>query len=72
MRKIGFIFCVLFLFAGVGNAQVPTSGNVFFGYSFYNTDLSSIDRANTNGWEASVEGKVLPWVVIFWIFDGYY
>jgi len=29
--------------------------NVFFGYSYYNTDLSSIDRANTNGWELSVE-----------------
>ncbi len=48
----------------MANAQIPTSGNVFFGYSYYNTNLSSIDRANTNGWEASVEGKIFPWVGI--------
>jgi hypothetical protein len=72
MPKIAFIFFALFVFAGLASAQVPTSGNVFFGYSFYNTDLSSIDRANTNGWEASVEGKVLPWVGLVADFDGHY
>jgi opacity protein-like surface antigen len=59
MRKTGFVFStvVLFvlLFASFASAQIPTSGNVFFGYSYYNTDLSSIDRANTNGWEADVD-----------------
>jgi hypothetical protein len=45
---------------------------VFFGYSYYNTNLSSIDRANTNGWEASVEGKVIPWVGIVADFDSHY
>jgi hypothetical protein len=60
------------VFAGLATAQVPTSGNVFFGYSYYNTDLSSINRANTNGWEASLEGKVLPFVGIVADFDGHY
>jgi opacity protein-like surface antigen len=72
MSKIGLLVFTLLLFAGLASAQIPTSGNVFFGYSFYNTDLSSIDRANTNGWEASVEGKVLPWVGIVADFDGHY
>jgi hypothetical protein len=63
MRKIGLIFVALLLFACAGSAQIPT-GNVFFGYSFYNTNLSLVDRANTNGWEATVEGKILPWVGI--------
>jgi len=72
MRKIAIIAGVLFLFASVGFAQIPTSGNVFFGYSYYNTDLSSIDRANTNGWEASVEGKVLPFIGIVGDFDAHY
>jgi len=72
MRKTGFIVFALFLFAGLASAQIPTSGNVFFGYSYYNTDLSSIDRANTNGWELSGEGKIFPWVGIVADFDGHY
>jgi opacity protein-like surface antigen len=72
MQKTGFIAFVLLLLAGLANAQVPTSGNVFFGYSYFNTDLSSIDRANTNGWEASVEGKIIPWVGIVADFDSHY
>jgi opacity protein-like surface antigen len=72
MRKIVFATLVLLLFAGLASAQIPTKGNVFFGYSYYNTDLSSIDRANTNGWEASVEGKVLPFIGIVADFDSHY
>jgi len=72
MRKIGLVVFTLVLFASLASAQIPTSGNVFFGYSYYNTDLSSIDRANTNGWELSVEGKVIPWVGIVADFDGHY
>jgi opacity protein-like surface antigen len=59
------------LFASLASAQIP-SGNVFFGYSYYNTDLSSNSRANTNGWNASVEGKVLPWVGLVADFDAHY
>jgi len=54
------------------HAQVPTSGNVFFGYSYYNTDLSSIDRANTNGFEGSLEGRIFPFVGLVADFDGHY
>jgi hypothetical protein len=72
MRKAGWIAFVLLLFAGLVSAQVPTSGNVFLGYSYYNTDLSSIGRANTNGWEASVEGKVIPFLGFVADFDSHY
>ncbi|MFZ0416910.1 MAG: outer membrane beta-barrel protein [Candidatus Sulfotelmatobacter sp.] len=71
-RKIGFILFALLVFSGLASAQIPTSGNVFFGYSFYNTDLSSVNRANTNGWEASVEGKVIPFLGIVADFDSHY
>jgi hypothetical protein len=62
MRKLGLILLGLLLFAGLASAQIPTSGNVFFGYSYYNTDLSSLGRSGLNGWTGSLEGKVLPWV----------
>lgn len=62
MRKL-IIF--LMLTAGVAFAQVPvpTSGNVFFGYSYYNTPLG-VDRQSLNGWQGSIEGKVLPFIGI--------
>ncbi|MGA7220187.1 MAG: hypothetical protein WBX38_17860 [Candidatus Sulfotelmatobacter sp.] len=72
MRKIALITLALIASAGIASAQVPTSGNVFFGYSYYNTDLSSIDRANTNGWEASVEGKVIPFLGFVADFDSHF
>ncbi|HVI06903.1 MAG TPA: hypothetical protein VND65_01270 [Candidatus Binatia bacterium] len=71
LRRLVIAF-VLLTAASIARAQVPTSGNVFFGYSFYSTDLSSIDRANTNGWEASVEGKIFPFIGIVADFDGHY
>lgn len=72
MRRIVVSAFMLFLFAGLAGAQVPTSGNAFFGYSFYNTDLSSIDRANTNGWEGTLEGKVAPFLGVIVDFSGHY
>ena len=72
MRKIAFIPFAILLLTGLASAQIPTSGNVFFGYSYYHTDLSSIDSANTNGWEASFEGKVIPFLGIVADFDGHY
>jgi hypothetical protein len=71
MRKAVIIALTLFLFAGLAVAQVP-AGNVFFGYAYYNTNLSNIGRSNTNGWEGTLEGKVLPWVGIIADFSGHY
>lgn len=52
------------------NAQIPTSGNVFFGYSYSGGDVDmrgsglipQTHTTNLNGWEGSLEGKFLPWV----------
>src|SRR5579872_2335433 len=72
MRKIVIIALALIASPILAAAQVPTSGNIFFGYSYYNTDLSTIDRANTNGFEGSLEGKVFPFLGIVADFDGHY
>jgi opacity protein-like surface antigen len=65
------------LFAALAAAQIPKAGNVFVGYSFENTsstalNLSNVDRPNLQGWEASLEGKVLRWVGIVADFSGHY
>jgi hypothetical protein len=62
MRTSLTVIFLTFILGSLAAAQVPTSGNVFFGYTYYHTDISMIGTANTNGWEASFEGKVLPFV----------
>jgi len=52
----------LLLLPAAASAQIPTRGNVFFGYSYGSADFSSAGRTNLNGWNGSLEGKVLPWV----------
>jgi opacity protein-like surface antigen len=64
-------FILLLLLVTAGYAQVP-SGNVFLGYSYMSADLVSTNRSNLNGWNGSVEGKVLPFVGIVADFSGHY
>src|SRR3954468_7438615 len=63
---------IVFLLPAAAFAQIPTSGNVFFGYSYGSADFSSGDRTNLNGWNGSLEGKVLPWVGFVADFSGLY
>jgi len=71
MRRVGgTLFLVLFL-GGVCFAQVP-SGNVFVGYSYLNADTNTTSRASLNGFEASVEKKIFPFVGLVGDFSGHY
>ncbi|MGP0018398.1 MAG: outer membrane beta-barrel protein [Candidatus Sulfotelmatobacter sp.] len=71
MARITAVLFALFLLAAPALAQVPTS-NVFFGYSYYNTNFSNMGRANLNGWEGSLERKIFPGVGIVADFSGQY
>lgn len=75
MLKVPLIGIALFLFAGLASAQLP-SGNVFFGYSYENTNWSGFNhglgRPNLQGWEASFEGKLLPWLGVVGDVAGHY
>jgi opacity protein-like surface antigen len=70
MRRFVLTFVVLLL-AAMAAAQIPTSGNVYFGYSYYNTNLTG-SRGSLNGWEASLEGKIFPFIGIVADFSGDY
>ncbi|MGA1986583.1 MAG: hypothetical protein ABSG72_09960 [Candidatus Sulfotelmatobacter sp.] len=75
MLKTAWIAILLFVCTGLANAQIPGSGNIFFGYSFENTSslaIGNITRANLQGWEGSLEGKLVPWVGIVTDFSGHY
>lgn len=70
MRKITLIGFLLLVISGFAAAQVPTSGNVFFGYSYYNANVNG-NRTSLDGWNGSVEGKVFPFIGIVGDFSGY-
>jgi opacity protein-like surface antigen len=71
VRNITAVVFTLFLLATVGYAQVP-SGNAYIGYSYMSADLLSSGRTNLNGWNGSLEGKVLPFIGIVADFSGNY
>jgi opacity protein-like surface antigen len=70
VRKIAGVLLGVFFAAGMAQAQIPTSGNIFIGYSFSRAEPSP--SVNLNGWEASLEGKFLPWVGIVGDFGATY
>lgn len=72
MRRL----CTLVLFMtatlAVASAQLPTKGNVFFGYSYNHAEIVSNDGTSLNGWNAQLEGDFLPWVGIVGDLGGTY
>jgi opacity protein-like surface antigen len=69
VRRIASITVVALASVVASYAQIP-GGNVFLGYSYVHGTIFSQDVllqppsrvANFNGWEASLEGKFLPFV----------
>ncbi|MGH9510617.1 MAG: outer membrane beta-barrel protein [Terriglobales bacterium] len=71
-RTFTIVVIALFIFAGAATAQIPTKGNIFFGYSYLSADQNSGSHANLNGWNGSLEGKIFPYVGIVADFSGHY
>lgn len=71
MSRIGVVFLAVSLLTAAAAAQVPTSGNVFIGYSYVRADLPGGDT-NLSGWNGSAEFKVIPLVGLVADFSGNY
>jgi len=71
MCKAAAVCLVLLLSASFALAQLP-SGNVFVGYSHMSTNLIPGQSTGLNGWNGSVEGKVLPLLGLVADFSGGY
>ena len=75
MRKSVVLVCAVLmfigLFTGLAAAQIPTAGNVYFGYTYYNTDLS-LNRGSLNGWQGTLEGKLFPLLGVVADITGHY
>ena len=71
MGKIAIACLFVCLLTTLGYGQLP-GGNAFIGYSYLNADLVPGNRTSLNGWNGSVEGKVLPFIGIVADFSGHY
>ncbi len=72
MRRLSITILLLATTVGAAWAQIPTKGNVFFGYSYDRTPIATNDTANLNGWDATLEGKFLLWIGLVVDVDGHY
>jgi len=72
MRQRWTLVLFLIAFTVGAAAQVPTKGNVFFGYSYNHAEIVSNDGTSLNGWNAQLEGKWLPWIGIVGDLGGTY
>jgi hypothetical protein len=71
VRKVSVVIVALLALTGLAGAQVP-KGNIFFGYSYARADIGAMDRANLNGWNGSLEGKLFPFLGIVADVSGHY
>jgi hypothetical protein len=72
MRKFLLLAFIVFSLTIFASAQVPTAGNIYVGYSYFNTNMVGVDRQSLNGWEGSLEGKFFPFVGIVADFSANY
>ena len=75
LLKISFIAFALITLSTVCPAQIPTSGDGFFGYSYSRGEAFSgtnTGSVNMSGWEGSLEGKFLPWIGVVADLDWHY
>ena len=64
MRTLCTLVLFLAAMGALASAQIPTKGNVFFGYAYNHVEVVSNNGINTNGWDAQLEGNFLPWIGI--------
>jgi len=71
MGKGGAVVVATLLFTAGAWGQL-LSGNAFIGYSYTQTNLTAGQSTNLNGWNGSVEMKVLPLLGIVGDVSGHY
>jgi len=72
MRNVWVVVSSAVMLCSSAWAQIPTKGNVFFGYSYDRMPVVTNDTINSNGWDFSLEGKFAPWVGLVADIDGHY
>jgi hypothetical protein len=72
VRVLITIGLVVLMLSAAASAQIPTKGDIFFGYSYNRADFNGGGHANLNGWEGTLDGKVAPWIGVVADISGHY
>jgi opacity protein-like surface antigen len=81
VRRIAVFVSGLFWCVSTAYGQIVPKANIFVGYSYLRSEVfpgsgpvafTSNDTGSLNGWEASLEGKVFPFIGIVADFSGHY
>ena len=82
MRQVLAVVSLVVIGSALATAQVPTAGNVFFGYSYMRSNVNASPSVagfftdsgsnNLNGWNGSLEGKFLPYIGLVADINGTY
>src|SRR5579863_4618593 len=65
----GFAFLLL---CNCARAQSSDRFEIFGGYSYLSGDFTTVTNGGVNGWNASLNAKVKPWVGVVADFSAYY
>ena len=72
MRILAGAFVLLPCLLNGASAQLPKA-NIFVGYSYLSAEIPNAgSRQNLNGWEGSLEGKILPFIGLVADGSGHY
>ena len=72
MLKLRLVVLCLLVSASFASAQIVPKGDVYFGYAYNHAEVVTNDAKNFNGWDASLEGKVIPFLGIAGDINGTY
>ena len=72
MLRLQPVVLFLLISACFATAQLVPKGDVYFGYAYNHAEVVTNDARNFNGWDASFEGKLVPWVGIAGDLNGNY
>ena len=72
MLKLRPVVLCLLLSASFASAQIVPKGDIYFGYTYNHAEVVTNDAKNFNGWDASLEGKLIPFLGIAGDINGTY
>jgi opacity protein-like surface antigen len=72
MPRLLFVILAALLCSGFALAQSEDHVEVFGGYTYLNPDFSQVSPNHVNGWNASANFKVRPWIGFVADVSGFY
>lgn len=71
VSRVSLLALITFVSSGMAAAQIPTSGNIFFGFSYARGEVG-LNTRPMYGWNGSLEGKMMKYFGVVADFGAHY